>query len=87
LVTSKEGGEFVLEDFDDLLARFDGFEDVGSLGFVFDVGDEFFDDAEFDVSFEKSKADVAEGVCDVLFGDFSDAPEVPEGFIEAVSEI
>ena len=51
------------------------------------AGDEVFDDAEFDISFEEGKADVAEGVGDVLFGDFSDTPEVPESFVEAVSEI
>ncbi|MFT6594614.1 MAG: hypothetical protein ACJAT3_000580 [Akkermansiaceae bacterium] len=87
LVATEEFGEFVLEDFDDLLAGFDRFEDVGTVGFFLNAGDEVFDDTEFDIGFQESKADVAEGVSDVLFGDFPDTPEVPEGFVEAVSEI
>lgn len=87
LVAAEEGGEFVLEDFDNLLAGFDGLENVCALGLFLDVVDEVFDDAEFDIGFEKGQADVAEGVGDILFGDFSDTPEVPEGFVEAVSEI
>jgi len=87
LVSAKELGEFVLEDFDDLLAGFDGLQDLGALGFFFDAGDEVLDDAEFDIGLEKGETDIAEGVGNVLFGDFSDTPEVPEGFVEAVSEI
>jgi hypothetical protein len=87
LIAAEEVGEFVLENFDDLLAGFDRLQDVGALGFFFNAGDEIFDNAEFDIGLEEGEADIAKGVGDVLFGDFSDTPEVPEGFVEAVSEV
>jgi hypothetical protein len=87
LVAAEEFGEFVLENFNDLFAWFHGLEDLGSLGLDADVGDKLFDDSEFDICLKKRETNFAQGVGDVFFGDFSDTPEVPEGFVEAVSEI
>lgn len=85
-IAAEELGEFVVEDFDDLFARFDGFEDIDAEGFFFDAGDEIFGDGELDVGFEESDADFAQGIGDVGFGDAAYAAEVAEGFIEGVSE-
>jgi len=87
LVAAEECSEFILEDLNDLLARLHRLKNVGALGFNGDLGDELFDDTEFDIGFEKRETNFAEGIRDIFFGDFSDTPEVPEGFVEAVSEI
>jgi len=70
-----------LENFDDLFARFDGFEDIGSHGLFLDGGDEVFSDSVFDVGFEQGEADFTKGVGDVFLGNFSNATEVAEGFV------
>ena len=86
LIATEELGELVLEDFDDLLPGFDRFEDLGAHRLVLHVGDEGLGDGELDVGLEEGEADLAEGVGDVFFGDFPDAAEVAEGFVERVGE-
>jgi hypothetical protein len=86
LVAAKQAGEFVVEDFDDLLARFDRLEDFGAERLVLHLGDEILGDAEFDVGFEQGDADFAQRVGDVLFGDVAESAEFAERVVEAVGE-
>jgi len=84
LVAAQEFGELVVEDFDNLLAGFDGLEDLFPLSLFANGFDEGLGHRELDVSFEKSEPDFAEGIVDVFLGDFSGASEVPEGFVERI---
>ena len=85
-VAAEESGEFVVEDFDDLFAGFDGFEDLLAEGLLLDVFDEGLCDLVFDVGFEEGEADFPEGRGDVFFRDFADPAEVAEGLVEVFGE-
>ena len=86
LVAAEQQGEFVVEDFDDLLAGFDRLEDVLADGLGLDACDEVLGDAKLDIRFEQGDADLAQGVGNVFFGDAAHSAQVAEGFIETVGE-
>jgi len=75
---AEEGDEFVLKDFDDLLAGRDAAQDVFAEGFFFYPGDEVFGDLVVDVGVEQGQPDFAEGIGDVLFADASLTAKVLE---------
>ena len=56
-----------MEDFHELLAGFDGLEDIPAYRFFLHAGDEVLSDAKLNVCFEQGDADVPQGVDDVLF--------------------
>ena len=87
MVAAEKISEFVLEDFHDLLARLDRLKDVGSLGLDADISDEVLHHTELDIGFQKRETDFTECIGDILIRDFSNAPEITECFVEAVSEI
>ncbi len=73
-----------MEDFHDLLARLDGFQDVLAERLFLHLGDEILGDGEFDIGLEQCDADFTERVGNVLFRDPADATEVAEGLVEAI---
>jgi hypothetical protein len=87
LVATEKGGELVMENFDDLLAGFDGLEDFLALCFFAHGFDEAFRDREFDIGLKKGEADFTESIVDVFLGDLSAAGEIAEGLVEGVAEI
>ena len=74
--------EFIVDDFDDLLAGMDALDDFLAEGLGFDAVDEIAGDLEIDIGFEKSHTDLAEGVRDIGLGDFTEAAQVLEGVLE-----
>ena len=74
--------EFVMDDFDDLLAGLDALDDFDADGFGFDALDEIARDLEVHVGFEQGHAHFAQRVGDVALGDFSEAAQVAEGVLE-----
>lgn len=78
--------EFVVEDFDDLLAWGDGAEDFLAHGFGFDGFEEVFGDLEIDVGLEEGEADVLHGVGDIRLADAAEPAQFFEGVFEFVGE-
>ena len=68
IVASEEGRDFVMADFDELLARRDGPGDLAPEGLFLHVGKESLDDLEIDVAFQKRHLDFPEGFLHVFLG-------------------
>ena len=81
-VAAEQFGEFVVENFDDLLAGLDGLDDVFAEGLLLDLFDEGLGDLVFDIGLQEGEADLAEGIGDVFLGDAAHPAEVPEGLVE-----
>ena len=62
--------EFVVDDFDDLLAGLDALDDFRADGLGFDALDEIAGDLEIHVGFQQRHADLAQGIGDVGLGNF-----------------
>ena len=86
LETSIRGTEkfdqFIVDNFDDLLARLDAKKDFLTDGFVFNAVDEIAGDLKIDVRFEQGETDFAEGLADVFLGDFAEPAQVLEGALK-----
>ena len=74
--------EFVVDDFDDVLARLDAEKDFLADRLAFDALDKIASDFEIDVGFQQGKTDLAERIADVFLGDFAEAAQVLEGALE-----
>jgi hypothetical protein len=74
--------EFVVDDFDDLLAGLDALDDFRADGLGFDPFDEIAGDLEIHVGFQQRHADFAQRVGHVGLGDFSEAAQVAKGVLE-----
>ncbi len=74
--------EFIVDDFDDLLAGLDALNDLGADGFGFDALDEVAGDLEIHVGLQQRHADLAQGIGHVGLGDFSEPAQVPERVLE-----
>ena len=74
--------EFVVDDFDDLLAGLDALDDFRADGLGFDALDEIAGDLEIHIGFQQRHADLAEGVGDVGLGNFSEPAQISEGVLE-----
>ena len=83
-VGAEEGGEFFMDDLDDLLGGGDGLEDFRADGAFSDAGLEVPDDAEVDVGFQEGAPDLFEGVVDIVGGDAAFAGEASEDAGESV---
>jgi len=83
---AEEADKFVVDDFDDLLARGDALEDFLADALLLHAVDEFADDFEMDVGAEESRADLFEGLGHVFFREFADATEVAESVAEFFGE-
>jgi hypothetical protein len=79
---AKKVDEFVVDEFDDLLAGLDTEKDFLADRFVFDALNEIASDLEIDVGFKEGQPDFSEGIADVLLGDFAETPQVFEGFLK-----
>ncbi len=86
IVATEEGGEFIVENLDDLLAGFDRFEHIQAQGFFLDAVDKITGNGKFHVGLEQGEPDFAQSIADVRFGNFPDAAQVAEGFVEGVGE-
>ncbi len=69
LVAAQERGQFILENFDDLLAGGDAAEHLLAQRLFLDAGDEVLRDGEIDVRLEQRHADLAQGVGDIRLAD------------------
>jgi len=74
--------EFVVDDFDDLLAGLDAEKNILADGLVFDAVDEIASDLEIDIGFKEGQPDFAEGIADVFLGNFAESAQVFEGFLK-----
>ena len=74
--------QFVMDDFDDLLAGLDALDDFRAEGFGFDALDEVAGDLEIHVGLQQRHADLAQGIGDVGLGNFPEAAQVAEGVLE-----
>ena len=74
--------EFVVDDFDDLLAGLDALDDFRADGLGFDALDEIAGDLEIHVGFQQRHADFAERVGDVGLGNFPEPAQVAKGVLE-----
>ena len=81
---TEQVNEFVVDDFNDLLAGLDTLDDFSADGLGFDAFDEIAGDLEIDVGFEQGHADFAQGfVPAIVVGadlDF-DLPNVAAGHV------
>ena len=74
--------EFVMDDFDDLLAGLDALDDFRADGLGFDALDEIAGDLEIHVGLQQRHADFAQGIADVGLGNFPEAAQIAEGVLE-----
>ena len=74
--------EFVVDDFDDLLAGLDAGDDLRAERFGFDALDEIAGDLEIHVGLQQRHADLAQGIGDVGLGNFAEAAQIAEGVLE-----
>ena len=74
--------EFVVDDFDDLLAGLDALDDFRADGLGFDALDEIAGDLEIHVGLQQRHADFAQGIGDVGLGNFSEPAQVAKGVLE-----
>ena len=82
LVRAEQIHKFVVDDFDDLLARLDALDDFSADGLGLDALDEIAGDLEIHVGLQQRHADFAQGIADVRLGDFAEAAQVAEGVLE-----
>ena len=82
LVGAEQVHEFVIDDFDDLLAGLDALDDFRADGFGFDAFDEIAGDLEIHVGFQQRHADFAQGIGNVGLGNFSEPAQVAKGVLE-----
>ncbi len=78
--------QFVVDDFDDLLAGLDALNDFLAQGLGFDALDEIAGHLEIHVGFQQRHAHFAQGFPDVFLGDFSEAAQVPERILEFAAQ-
>ncbi len=78
--------QFIVDDFDDLLAGMDALDDFLAEGLGLDAVDEIAGDLEIDVGFEQRHADFAQGIGDVGLGNFAEAAQVFEGVLELAAQ-
>ncbi len=76
---AEEGDQFVVDDFDDLLAGRDGFQDGLAVARGLDALDEFTGDLEMNVGGEEGGAHFLEGVGHVGLGQLADPAQIAEG--------
>jgi len=86
-VATQEGGQLVLENFDDLLAGRDAAQHVFAQRLGLDPCDEVLGHLVVDISFQQRHADGAHGVGDVRFGDRAVTAQIFEDVLEFIGEL
>ena len=74
--------QFVVDDFDDLLAGLDALDDFRADGLGLDALDEIAGDLEIHVGLQQRHAHLAQGIGDVGLGNFAEAAQVAKGVLE-----
>jgi hypothetical protein len=64
------------------LAGLDALDDFRADSFAFDAFDEITRDLEIDIGFEECEPHLAQGVADVILGNFAQTAEVAESVLE-----
>jgi hypothetical protein len=82
-LAAQDSHELLVHDLDDLLARVESGEQVGSDGAFADARDEALDDLEVDVGLEERKADLAQRDVEVGLGDPGLAPQAAGDALQA----
>ena len=83
---AEELDQFVVNDFDDLLAGHDALEHVLSHALLLNAFDELAGDFEVNVGGEEGGAHFLECVGHVFLGEFANAAQIPECAAEFVGE-
>ena len=83
---AEEFDQFVVDDFDDLLARGDALEDLLADALRLDAFDEFSRDFEMHVGGQQGGAHFLERLRHIFFREFADAAEIAEGTAEFFRE-
>ena len=83
-VPAQQGGDFITENFDDLLSGLDGFEHFLPHRPFLHAADEFPGHAKLHVRLQQSQPDVAQGVCNIFLGNFAQAAQPPERVIQFI---
>jgi hypothetical protein len=78
--------QFIADDLDDLLAGLDAAHDLLADGLLFHRLDEIPGHLEIDIGFEQGHAHLAEGVRDVVLGDFAETAQVFERLLKFAAE-
>jgi hypothetical protein len=80
-IPTEQISEFILKDFDDLLAWRDAAQNVLSERSALDARDKFLGDPEMNISLEKSHPDLAQGIRDILLANAPVSAEVFENVL------
>jgi hypothetical protein len=83
-IPAEQRGEFIVKDFDDLLAGRDAAQNILTKRLALDARDEVLGDPEMDIRLEKSHSDFAQGIGDILFADAPMPAEVFENVLKFV---
>ena len=86
ILRAQQVHQFIVDDFDDLLAGLDALDDFRADGLGFDALDEIAGDLEIHVGFQQRHADFTQGFGDVGLGNFSEPAQVAEGVLELAAE-
>jgi hypothetical protein len=79
---AKEFDEFVVDNFNDVLAGLNAEKDFLTDRLVLDALNEIASDLEINVGFQEGQTDFAEGIADVFLRNFTEATQVFEGFLK-----
>ena len=85
-LAAEHGGEFGVDDLDDLLRRVERLGEVGADGLCANAGEDVADDRDVDVGLEEGRADLAEDLVDVGFRQAALAAETFEDAVETVGK-
>src|SRR5262249_43880248 len=78
--------QFVVDDFDDLLAWLNALNDLLADRLLLDALDEITGDLEMDVGIQQRHPHLAQGLCDVGLGNLAESAQVSENVLELAAQ-
>ena len=78
--------ELIVDDLDDLLTGGHAFDDLLTDALTADGLNKFADDLQIDVGFQQGQTDFPHGFCDVLVGQGTLTPQLPEDIMQLVTQ-
>jgi hypothetical protein len=86
ILLTEQADQFIVDDFDHLLARLDRLDDLIAEGLSLDPFNEIAGHTELDIGVQQGEADVAQGITHVRLGDFSEPAEIAEDVLELAAQ-
>ena len=83
---AEQADQFVVDYFNDLLARLDAGDDLFAERLFLDATDDLFGDLEVDVGIEQCHANLAQRLGNVALGDLPETAQVLESFLKFFTE-